>query len=704
MTPDISHIQERVLVLAPKGRDAQVIERVLGLDGFRCHICASHEIFTAELNAGAGAALVSEEALIGVDLAPLAAWLQAQELWSDFPFVLLVSKQQGPRRGAAFRLMEQLSNVILLERPVNAETLCKAASSALRARKRQYHARSELEQRTRAEERLRMALEAGRLGSWEFDMQTQKLVASDICKAHFGVSPSVPFSYADIVGAVHPDDRHLHANIVEAALAQGTDFDMECRVMWPDGSVRWLQMRGRAIPGPDGAPAFMSGLTLDITTRIEDNAKLKESQRALGQLNETLESRIQERTAELAQVNDRLMKEIGERERTQMALLQAQKMEAVGQLTGGIAHDFNNLLNVILGNVDLIDRLATDERVKKMAGTIRKATQRGAKLTSQLLAFSRNQNLDLKPVELPTVLEGVKDMLSASLGAGIKIDFDCPAQMPRALADFNQLELAVLNLAINAKDAMPNGGTLAIRADVRTAEGGLLPPGQYAVVSVSDTGTGISPDILSKVFDPFFTTKAVGKGTGLGLSQVYGIARQSGGIARIDSELGRGTTVEVWLPLEPELAATNTAPASPAGIRRGEQARILVVEDDAAVRQFMVDSLEILGYRVTQAEDGFAGLKRLEMDNPDLLIADFLMPGMNGAELVAKAHALRPDLPVIVATGYFDMQALDKVIGSSFILRKPFQLGDLATSVRYALSEPARADAVHHQQALGAPP
>jgi PAS domain S-box-containing protein len=704
MTPDIANIEERILVLAPKGRDAQVIERVLGHESFFCHICASHDELTRELDAGAGAALVAEEALIGADLGMLAAWLQAQQPWSDFPFVLLVAKQNGPRRGAAFKLMEQLSNVILLERPVNAETLCKAASSALRARKRQYHARGELEQRTRAEERLRMALEAGRLGSWEFDMQTQKLVASDICKANFGVPPSTPFSYADIVAAVHPDDRHQHANIVEAALSEGADFDMECRVIWPDGSVHWLQMRGRAIRGSDGTPAFMSGLTLDITTRIEANVKLQESRKALSMLNETLESRIHERTAELAQVNDRLMKEISERERTQMALLQAQKMEAVGQLTGGIAHDFNNLLNVILGNVDLIDRLATDERVKKMAGTIRKATQRGAKLTSQLLAFSRNQSLDLKAVELPTVLEGVKDMLSASLGSGIAIDFNCPSDMPRALADFNQLELAVLNLAINAKDAMPNGGTLSIRADVRLAEGGLLPPGRYAVVSVSDTGTGIAPDILSKVFDPFFTTKAVGKGTGLGLSQVYGIARQSGGIARIDSELGRGTTVEIWLPLEPETAAANAAPASPAFIRSAEQARILVVEDDAAVRQFMVDSLEILGYRVTQAEDGFAGLRRLETDNPDLLIADFLMPGMNGAELVAKAHALRPNLPVIVATGYFDMRALDKVIGSSFILRKPFQLGELATSVRYALSEPANGDAAHHRQALASPP
>ncbi|MDQ2990438.1 MAG: response regulator, partial [Pseudomonadota bacterium] len=433
-------------------------------------------------------------------------------------------------------------------------------------------------------------------------------------------------------------------------------------------------------------PLAVAGVSQDVTERRAAESRLRESQEALRELNETLEQRIDARTAELAQANDRLMHEITERERTQVALVQAQKMEAVGQLTGGIAHDFNNLLNVISGNVELIERYSSDERVKRMAQTARRSAQRGAKLTGQLLAFSRSQSLDLRPVELKHLMDEVRDLLSAAMGPDIHLEFDVAPDLPPAMADLSQTELAILNLAINARDAMPDGGRLVIECTVRYAPDGLLPPGAYAVIAVRDSGQGINPEILSKVFDPFFTTKALGKGTGLGLSQVYGIAQQSGGTARIESRVGGGTTVELWLPLAPQALAEEAAARAAEPVRTAGPARILVVEDDPGVRQFIVECLEMAGHRVTQADHGEAGLAQIDGAEPDLMIVDFLMPGMNGAQLAAEVGIKRPDLPIIIATGYADMQEIERVVGKNAVLKKPFQVRDLLESVRVALT------------------
>jgi signal transduction histidine kinase/CheY-like chemotaxis protein len=679
--------EERILVLAPRGRDAGVIGQVLSGGGFACCICVNQQMLTQELEAGAAAALVAEEALLGADLSAVAKWLSRQASWSDFPFVLLVSKQSEQRTATARTVLESLSNVILLERPLNAETLRRAAASALRARKRQYQARSDLQALARGEERLRIALQAGRLGSWEMDPSSWTMRASEATMAAFGRDASLPFTYADLLASIHPDDRAWREAVVNAAIAALSDFDIEYRIIWPDGSLHWVHVQGKTMVNDDGTPALVVGVSEDVTDRRESERRLRESEEALRQLNETLEHRIEERTAELAQANDRLMREITERERTQIALVQAQKMEAIGRLTGGIAHDFNNLLNVVLGNVDLIDRLSTDDRIKRMAATARKSTQRGAKLTGQLLAFSRNQNLNLQAIDLMQVMEGARDLLSASIGADVEIHFEIEPDLPLVKADLNQIELAVLNLAINSRDAMPSGGVLTIRCGSRDAPAELLPEGRYAVISVSDNGQGIKPEIITKVFDPFFTTKPLGKGTGLGLSQVYGIARQSGGTARIESTPGSGTTVEIWLPLA-EVSAraglSDGGAAEPAF--KKSDAKILVVEDDPGVRQFMVECLELSGYQVTQADHGQAGLDQLDVIEPDLMIVDFLMPGMSGAELVSRATAKYPKLPIIFATGYADMKAIEEVIGNKTILRKPFQMGDLVESVRAALS------------------
>ena len=547
-----STVEERILVLAPRGRDAQVIAQVLGTSGMSCSACGDYAALLLELDVGAGAAVVAEEALQGANLDLLARWLAVQASWSDFPFVLLVSRQAAPRAEALRTLLGNVANVILLERPLNAETIRRATASALRARQRQYQTRSD--------------------------------------------------------------------------------------------------------------------------------------QEALRELNDTLEQRIDARTAELAQANDRLMHEITERERTQVALVQAQKMEAVGQLTGGIAHDFNNLLNVISGNVELIERYSSDERVQRMAQTARRSAARGAKLTGQLLAFSRSQSLNLQPVCLAQLMDEVKDLLSAAVGPDIRLVFGAVPALPPVMADLSQTELAILNLAINARDAMPDGGTLTIDCAQRPVPEGLLPPGEYAVIAVSDSGQGINPEIMSKVFDPFFTTKALGKGTGLGLSQVYGIAQQSGGAARISSRVGAGTTVEIWLPMAPPVLAEEVAARAAEPLRAAGPARILVVEDDPGVRQFIVECLEMSGHRVTQAEHGEAGLAQIDSIEPDLMIVDFLMPGMNGAQLAAQVGLKRPDLPIIIATGYADMQEIERVVGKNAVLRKPFQMRELLESVRVALT------------------
>ncbi|PQV46475.1 ATP-binding protein [Paraburkholderia sp. BL21I4N1] len=551
-------MEQRVLILAPFGRDADVIAEVLAKDQRVCVAYRSAEALTEALDAGAGSALIAEEALTDHHASRLFDWLKQQPAWSDFPFILLAASRVGHRSARGLEVLEQLGNVVVLERPLNSETLRRAVASSLRARGRQYESR-----------------------------------------------------------------RHLAERI--------------------------------------------------------------EAQNALVQLNDSLESRIAERTHELASANNRLMTEIHERAKVQAVLVQSQKMEALGQLTGGIAHDFNNLLNVIMVNAELIARVSSDERIRGMAATVKRATERGAKLTGQLLTFSRNSNLDLKAVDVVALLQGMRDIITVSLGSSIRYTNEIEGEEMWTEADANQLELAILNLAINARDAMPGGGQLDIRVKQRTAPDETLANGRYVVLEVIDTGSGVPADVVSRVFDPFFTTKPIGKGTGLGLSQVYGIARQAGGTARLFSEEGAGTTVEIWLPLRERVAPQNEAASDVEANAVGEK-RVLVVEDDGEVRAMLVESLRMLGYTVTEAADGRTGLNRLADDKPDLLMVDFAMPGMNGIDVIAEARKMREDLPVILATGYADVDISGLAVKRCTILRKPFQLDDLARTVRLGLA------------------
>ncbi|HEX8416614.1 MAG TPA: response regulator, partial [Methylobacterium sp.] len=375
------------------------------------------------------------------------------------------------------------------------------------------------------------------------------------------------------------------------------------------------------------------------------------------------------------------------RRETEEQAAQARKMEAVGQLTSGIAHDFNNLLAAIMGSVELSERRVADERVLRLLNNAMQAAQRGAKLTEQLLAFSRKQRLDTRPVDVNRILSGMADLLQRTLGGTVGVSTRLAKDLWTAKADPTRLELAVLNLAVNARDAMPDGGELTIEtanleADEMRPAG--LADGDFVRLRVSDTGEGMAPEVMARLFEPFFTTKAQGKGTGLGLAQVYGTAKQLGGEVTVESRPGTGTVVTLYLPRAEQAVVPRPEAERPVPGTGGE-AHILVVDDDAQVRASTVDLLQELGYAVATADTGAEALRALEDgQRVDLLVADFAMPAMNGAELRLRAQALRPELPVLLMTGYADAAMLPP--GSARVLRKPFALADLALAVASILN------------------
>ena len=544
-------LERRILLLALRGRDSQIIAQLLGRAGHECLICTSADELAAAMAEGAGAALLTEESLTETDRHALMQWLGAQPPWSDFPLILLATKRTGRRPKAAVDILNQLGNVMVLERPVHSETLGSAADAVLRARSRQYETR-----------------------------------------------------------------RHL--------------------------------------------------------------LELKYAEESLRQLNGSLEARINERTTDLARANDQLMQEIAERERAQVALVQSQKMDAMGQLTGGIAHDFNNLLTVIGGNLELIQRRAEDERIGRLAGYASQAADRAGKLTRQLLAFSRTQRLSPEAVDVNALIRGMDDLLTRTIGPLYRIEMTLDPSEPWAMADSNQMELAILNLSINARDAMSSDGQLTISSEA-AADGVVL-------VKVKDNGSGIPKHLMEKVFDPFFTTKPIGKGTGLGLSQVYGLLEQSGGSVGLESEEGVGTTVILRFPAAQPATAEGAALADAAAYKAHGRERVLVVEDDDGVRRFIVECLQSLGYAVTEASGGVEGLERIRAEPPQLLIVDYAMPGLTGVDVINETRRSAPDLPIILATGYADMEAVHSVIDPQRVLRKPFQIGDLEDAVRRALA------------------
>ncbi len=468
----------------------------------------------------------------------------------------------------------------------------------------------------------------------------------------------------------------------------------------------------------DNARLYQAAQT-ELTERRRTEAALREAEERQLKLNETLEAKVAERTAELKSANERLVAEAAECERMGEALRQAQKMEAIGQLTGGVAHDFNNLLTIILGNLETIQRQlgsgAGDRaRLERSVENALRGARRAASLTQSLLAFARRQPLEPKPIDVNRLVLAMSDLLGRTLGEHIQVTSALGDALWAANADPNQLEAALLNLAVNARDAMPHGGRLTIETANARLDRNAAPlqpdlmPGHYVVVVVTDTGAGMTREVLVRAFDPFFTTKDVGHATGLGLSQVYGFVKQSGGHVKIQSDVGKGTTVKLYLPRSDAavgMAETSLPKKAPL---TAHSEIILVVEDDEDVRAYTTDVLRELGYRVLQAPNGQQGLDLL-MREPGvrLLFSDIGLPGgMNGRRLAEEARHRRPDLRVLFTTGY----AADALVHDGRLdpgvqlITKPFTYPALAAKLREVLDGAAMTNTFASSASSSAPP
>jgi signal transduction histidine kinase len=556
-----------------------------------------------------------------------------------------------------------LRQVSVLFRDITAR---KAAETALR--KSEEIARDNIQ-------RVQLALAAGAIiGTWFWDVPTDKFTVDEAFAAAFGFDPSQGrsgLSLSQVIETVHPDDQASLAVAIEDALRRGGPFAHQYRTRRMDGNYYWLEANGRVELAGDGSASKFPGVLIDVEGRRAVEAERDRATEELRALTETLEQRVEERTAALLHAEE--------------ALRQSQKMEAVGQLTGGLAHDFNNILAGIGGSLELMKTRLTQGRIgdidRYLTGALG-AVKRAAGLTQRLLAFSRRQTLDPKPSDINRIVAGMQDLITRSVGPGIEVETAAAGGLWTAFVDVGQLENALLNLCINARDAMPYGGKLTIETgnrwlDERAARDRGIEPGQYVSMCVSDTGTGMTPDVIARAFDPFFTTKPTGQGTGLGLSMVYGFAGQSGGAARIYSEVSKGTMICIYLPrylsadAEEEISAIESPSLSAAG-----QLTVLVVDDEPLVRMVAVEILEELGYSVMEAEDGPSALKILTArPDIDILVTDVGLPnGMNGRQLADAVRVQRPELPILFVTGYAENAVLNHghLERGMQVLTKPF--------------------------------
>ncbi len=543
-----------------------------------------------------------------------------------------------------------------------------------------------------SEERFRSMADSAPALIWMTDAAGQIIFLNRYHERFFG-RPTEELYGADWTAIVHPEDVEETFADFRRAVESRDLWHREVRMRDASGSTRWLRCEGAPrSAGPNGEYLGYVGCNIDIT----------ESKLAA----DALERRIDERTGELAAANRQLLSQIEERERVEETLRQVQRLEAVGQLTSGVAHDFNNLLTVVLGNLTFVERGTSDAPTLKRLGNMRMAAERGASLVAQLLAFSRRQRLEPKAVNLSATVGGMRELLQSSMGGSVVVEMALEEDLWPALVDTTQMELIILNLAINARDAMEVGGQLKVAtSNVTLHEAATRPEepgaGDYVLVSVTDSGSGMSDEVIARVFEPFFTTKEVGKGSGLGLSQVLGFAKQSGGGVRIETREGRGTTVNVYIPRAPAERAPKARKKPPPAARSvaASVPAILLVDDDDLVREITASRLEELGYKVTQAGNGPSALLALEQ-NPelDLLILDFAMPGMNGAEVARAARKRRPGLPLMFLTGYADLTALGEFAVEP-VLHKPFRDADLERQVSRMLKGAKTSESAHAEGA-----
>jgi signal transduction histidine kinase/DNA-binding response OmpR family regulator len=794
-------LSEDALILAPQGRDASVAHAMLAEAGIRASIVRDIGELVAHLESGAGFAVVTEEALGGADLRPLAEWIGRQPDWSDFPFVLLTQRGGGLERNpAAGRYLEVLGNVTFLERPFHPTTLVSLARSALRGRRRQYDAERHVAALEHSERRLRESEAKYRTLFTTMDegfciiefldgpdgplSDYIHVEANAAYERHAGIPDVVGQRVREMVPAEAAGWVELYGEVLKTGVAirferelQATSRYLELAafrlepperrqvaVLFQDVTARreaeiQLQQLNATLEQRitdalaerklladlvEGTDAIVQVIDHDFNIMAINRAAIDESEALLGRRPAVGENKLElladrpelqartrtlwqraldgEEFTEIAEVEDPIrgqryyeMKfnvlydaegrqvgayqfayDVTDRLHDQLRLSEATarmhemaKLETLGQLTGGVAHDFNNLLTPIVGALDMLRRQhVSDERSIRLISGAMQAAERATTLVQRLLSFARRQHLELRTVDIKGLVEGMHDLMQRTIGPHIAVHLEMASDLPPARVDPGQLELALLNLAVNSRDAMSGGGHLRLSLDEAqigpVANEGLT-AGRYIRLSVSDTGVGMDEATLTRAIEPFFTTKGQGEGTGLGLSMVHGLAAQSGGALRIRSKVGEGTTAELWLPIAEGSAdqlddRDDELPSQP------RKANILLVDDEDLVRLATAEMLRDMGHSVTEASSGTAALDQLSVGREfDLLITDYLMPGIRGSELIEEARERQPSLRALLLTGYANL-AKGEAAGLPR-LAKPFREGDLVRVVASLLAE-----------------
>ncbi|APL96490.1 response regulator [Sphingobium indicum] len=666
----IPHLSERALILAPIGRDAEIAASMLAEAGLRSHVCRDLPDLLGGIDHGAGFALVTEEALHNRDLHPLVGWLQNQPEWSDFPFILLTRRGGGLERNpSASRYLEMLGNVNFLERPFHPTTLISLARSALRGRRRQYDARARLEELHRGAEKYRSLFDSIEAGFCIIEMifddagkpvDYRFIETNPAFARHTGLSDAVGKSMRSLVPGHEQHWFDIYGQV--ARTGEAVRFEDAAEAL----GGYWYDVYAFRVGDPKAPQVAV--LLNDITERRRMEAALRRSEERLRALNETLEERVQQRSHEL--------------ELAQEALRQSQKLESMGQLTGGVAHDFNNLLTPIVGSLDLLHRrgLGTDRERRLIEGALQSA-DRAKMLVQRLLAFARRQPLQPTAIDIGGLVRDMRDLIVSTSGPRVQVELAVAEGLPAAHADANQIEMALLNLAVNARDAMPDGGQLRIgvTCDSMAADNRLrLREGRYVRLSVADTGIGMDQQTAEKAIEPFFTTKGVGQGTGLGLSMVHGLAAQLGGGLTIESAVGQGTTISLWLPTSEIEAGRDAAGPDTAPVKL-DHGMALVVDDEELVRASTVHMLRELGYDVLEASSAEHALAIMKAEpDIDVLVTDHLMPGTTGTDLIEQARVLKPAIRALLISGYAENAGISAELPR---LTKPFKQIDLAKSL-----------------------